>query len=539
MTVAQRPPVHGGHGACAFLARARLSLSGNLFDAFLALAAVVLFLLLKDIPLGHDQSWYLISVQKILAGARPYIDVIELNPPLNFYLVMPAIYLADLLGVRSDPVFIGYVILLSFVSTVWARRVLLKIPSIPPAHANIAAGVALLSTTALVVFDFGQRDVMMVVFTLPYLALAMRRIEGDAVPPLGAAAVGLWAALGICLKHYFLVFPIATEIALYLKRRRVLGLFRPEVITVGVACVAYALAVVVLFPAYLETIVPLAQLTYFAYGIHFPLTLLCAETVAFPLVFGGYLVMRRHDGVGPWLDMLGAWTVAAFISYAIQNRGFTYHADPLRIMLVFMAVSLVARKFEVPFRLSRICMVAALALVAFRVAVLGFYEDQWASVTAKKLERYDVRGGLYTFTAHVFIGFPLANRIDGPWDSRFPCLWPVPGVQRILAAPQNFTAEQVAAAEKADRYMTDAVIEDFERRRPSIVIVDARKDKSYFDGVAFDYVAHFKRDPRFARLWSEYRLVENYRGFEIWRRGAGGGAAAAPVGDDPQRSSRD
>jgi hypothetical protein len=40
-------------------------------------------------------------------------------------------------------------------------------------------------------------------------------------------------------------------------------------------------------------------------------------------------------------------------------------------------------------------------------------------------------------------------------------------------------------------------------------------------------------------LWSEYRLVENYRGFEIWRREPGGGAATAPVGDDPQRSSRD
>jgi hypothetical protein len=499
-------------------------LSGDRFDIVLAILAVALFPLLMDIPLGHDQSWYLISVQKILAGARPYVDVIELNPPLNFYLVMPAVYLADLLGMRSDPVFIAYVILLAFVSTVWARRLLLGMSGIPAAHANIAAVVALLSTTALVVFDFGQRDVMMVIFTLPYLALAMRRIEGEATRPLGAVAVGLWAALGICLKHYFLIFPLATEIALYVKRRRLAGAIRPEVVAVGIACVGYALAVVTLFPAYLETIVPLARLTYFAYGVHFPLTLLCAETLTFPLVFGAYLAMRRQGSVGPWLDMLGAWTVAAFVSYAVQNRGFSYHADPLRIMLVFMAVSLVARKFDVPLRLSRICLVAALALIAVRVAVLGFYEDQWASAVAKKLERYDVRDGLYTFTAHVFIGFPLANRIDGPWDSRFPCLWPVPGVQRILAAPQDFTAEQVAAAQKADRYVTDAVIEDFERRRPSIVIVDARKNKSYFAGVAFDYVAHFKRDPRFARLWSEYRLVENHRGFEIWRREPGSGA---------------
>jgi hypothetical protein len=498
--------------------RALATFVASRFDVVLAAMAVVLVVVLKDIPLGHDQSWYLISVQKILAGARPYVDVIELNPPLNFYLVMPAVYAAELLGVRSDPVFIAYVVLLALVSTVWARRILLRIPAIPAAHANIAAVVALLSTTALVVFDFGQRDVLMVVFALPYLALAMRRIEGETAPPLGAVAVGLWAALGICLKHYFLVFPLATEIALYLRHRRLLGAVRPEVMAMGLACVGYAVAVVALFPDYLGTIVPLARLTYFAYGVHFPLTLLCAETLTFPLVFGAYLAMRRHARLGPWLDMLGAWTVAAFISYAIQNRGFSYHAAPLRIMLLFLTIGLVARKTELPLRLPRLCLVAALALVAVRVAVLGLYEDQWASAVAKKLERYDVRDGLYTFTAHVFIGFPLANRIDGPWDSRFPCLWPVPGVQRILAAPEDFTPEQVAAARQADRYVTEAVIEDFERRRPSVVIVDARKNKSYFDGVAFDYVAHFKRDPRFARLWSDYRLVENHRGFEIWRR---------------------
>ena len=526
-------------GLPATRSRTLASLWTDRFDAVLVVMAVVLYALLKDIPLGHDQSWYLISVGKILAGARPYVDVIELNPPLNFYLVMPAVYFAELLGTRSDHVFIAYVILLACVSTVWARHLLLKLPAIPAAHANVAAIAALLSTTALVVFDFGQRDVLMVVFTLPYLALSMRRMEGDAVRPLGALSVGLWAALGICLKHYFLVFPLATEIALYLRRRTLSGIFRPEVVAVGVACVAYAVTVVTLFPEYLETIVPLARLTYFAYGVHFPLSLLCAEMLTFPLVFGAYLVVRRRGAVGPWLDMLGAWTIAALVSYVIQNRGFTYHVDPLRILMVFMAIGLVARKFDAPVRLARFCLIAALALIAVRVEVLGFYEDQWASEAKQKLERYGVRDGLYTFTAHVFIGFPLANRIDGPWDSRFPCLWPVPGVQRILAAPQDFTAAQRAAAEKADRYVTDAVIEDFERQRPSIVIVDARKNKSYFAGISFDYIAHFTRDPRFARLWSDYRLAENFMGFEIWRRDSAAGAAAAPAKDDHPETSLD
>jgi hypothetical protein len=127
----------------------------------------------------------------------------------------------------------------------------------------------------------------------------------------------------------------------------------------------------------------------------------------------------------------------------------------------------------------------------------------------------------------VFIGFPLANRVDGPWVSRFNGLWPVPGAERILAAPERFSPEQVAAAKKADRYVRDAVIEDFERKMPSIVIVDARENKSYFDGLKFDYVASFSRDPRFARMWRNYTLVDRLSGFEIWRKAPADPAVSA------------
>jgi putative flippase GtrA len=512
------------------LRRKIASLPANHGGLLLIAIAVALYVLLKDIPLGHDQSWYLISVQKILAGARPYVDLVELNPPLAFYLVMPPVYLAERFGSPPDHVFIAYVICLACTSTIWARYLLLKIPTIDIGQANIAAVVALLSTTALAVFDFGQRDVLLTIFTLPYLALSACRIEGVRVSRHAAVAVGLWAALGICLKHYFLVFPVVTEAVLYLNRRKTPDRLRPEIFAIGATCVAYAIVVVTLFPAYLETIVPMASVTYFAYGNHFPYSLMCTEILTLPLVFGAYLVMRQRGNLGARIDMLAAWTIAAFISYVIQNRGFTYHAEPLRIMLVLLTASLVVRKFDAPrsVLLPRIVLVIGLVLIAIRVSVLGLYDDQWATDVRERLNRYGTRDGIYTFTAHVFIGFPLANRIDGPWVSRFPCLWPIPGAQRILAAPENFTPAQVAAAERANRYVIDAVVEDFQRHLPSIVIVDTRVNKSYFDGVKFDYVANFQRDPRFARIWLNYKFAESVSGFEIWRKDPTGRAVAAP-----------
>lgn len=508
-------------------ARALAAPIADHFALLLVLLAVATFLALKDIPLGHDQSWYLISVHKMLAGARPYVDLIELNPPLNFYLVMPAVFMAERLGVPPEHAFVAYVIALACGSTLWARHLLRNARSLSRGQVDGAAILGFLSATALAVFDFGQRDILLVIFTFPYLALSLSRIESAPVGRGHAVAVGLWAALGICLKHFFLVFLLATEIALYLRRRKISGVLRPEVIAVGAAGILYAVAVVALFPVYLETIVPMARATYFAYGIHFPMSLFCVEVLIFPLVFGSYWFLRRHNALGAWLDMLAAWAAAAFVSYVIQNRGFTYHAEPLRIYLVLLALSLIGRKFHARVPLARFCLLAGLGLVAVRVEVLGLYDDDWANRARQVIARYGAPDGLYTFTAHVFIGFPLANRVYGPWVSRFNGLWPVPGAERILAAPERFSPEQVAAAKKADRYVRDAVIEDFERKMPSIVIVDARENKSYFDGLKFDYVASFSRDPRFARMWRNYTLVDRLSGFEIWRKAPADPAVSA------------
>ena len=488
------------------------------FDVVLVAVAVGLYVLMKDVPIGHDQSWYLISAHKILAGARPYVDLIELNPPLNFYLMTPPVFFAERFGVQPEHAFVAYVIALACVSTLWARRLLMRLPAFTIVYANIAALIALLSTTALVVYDFGQRDVLMVIFTLPYLVLAMCRIEDVKVSRASAIAIGLWAALGICLKHYFLVFVLATELGLYFRRRRVSALLRPEPLTVGIAGAAYLVVVVMLFPEYLGTIVPMARATYFAYGIHFPLTVMCAEPLTLPLVLGAYIVLRRQRFMGAWLDMLAAWSVAAFVSYFIQDRGFTYHAEPLRIYMVFLAASVVLRRFDVPVHLPRFCLLAGLVLVGIRVEVLGFYDNIWPVKAKEIVERYGAKDGIYTFTAHMFIGFPLTNYVGSPWASRFNCLWPVPGAARILAAPENFTPAQRAEAVKADRYVTEAVVEDFEQKAPSLVIVDARKKKSYFADVKFDYVAHFMRDPRFAHIWQDYRRVAKLAGFEFWQK---------------------
>ncbi len=500
---------------------AAASLKIDAFALVLIALSCLLFWLLRDIPIGHDQSWYLVSAHKILEGAKPYRDLVEINPPLAFYLAVPPVYVAEHLGLSPHDTYIAYILLLAVVSVILARAELLKTNGISRTYANFAAALALVMVSAFPTFDYGQRDVLLIIFTLPYLALAARRLEGGDIHGIEAVLVGCWAAVGICLKPYFLLFPAATEAVLFLHRRNVLGRARPELLAILACGVVYAASIPLLFPAYLKTVVPLGRLTYFAYGVQFPDSLYRAEIVFIAIVLAAYPFLRRRSGHHRRLDLLVAWLIAGMLSYAIQNKGFSYHTVPMRIMLVFVIVDLFWADLKVHLALrvaSKFVLGILLIMLSAQAYAKGVYHNGFAGELRKRVAHYGAPDGIYTFTAHLFIGFPLANDLNVSWDSRFPALWPIPGAVRILADPGRFSPEAVAAARDADRYVTRAVVEDFERRMPSIVIVDAREDKAYFGGVKFDYIANFERDPAFARLWKNYTLVDSYRDFQIWRK---------------------
>ena len=55
--------------------------------------------------LGHhnaDNSWLISVAEQWLGGAKPYVDVLETNPPGAFLIYAPAAALAGLLGLRSE-----------------------------------------------------------------------------------------------------------------------------------------------------------------------------------------------------------------------------------------------------------------------------------------------------------------------------------------------------------------------------------------------------------------------------------------------------
>ena len=77
-------------------------------------------------------------------------------------------------------------------------------------------------------------------------------------------------------------------------------------------------------------------------------------------------------------------------------------------------------------------------------------------------------------------------------------------------APSGLTSER---AREIETFLRDAVIEDFTRRPPDLVLIDQVKHRRVFRGKPFDFLAFLLEDPRFERIWSGYRDVEGVERF--------------------------
>lgn len=75
-------------------------------------AALCLYLLL--IPMNHDVAWYLHGAKKMVNGFVLYKDIVDVNPPLIFFVNLPPAWLAELLGVFEVSLLYIYFLLLFF-----------------------------------------------------------------------------------------------------------------------------------------------------------------------------------------------------------------------------------------------------------------------------------------------------------------------------------------------------------------------------------------------------------------------------------------
>jgi putative flippase GtrA len=477
--------------------------------AALAVAAV----LYPHHPLNHDTSWYLVATGKWLDGAALYRDIMEINPPLAFYLTAPPVLLSRYLEVDSTSTFSWMLLGCIAGSLLWIRSMLVRQRLLSETERLILLSGFAAMMLLVPMACFGQREHLMLVFSGPYFCFGLAYSGNKRYSTLEQVGIGALAFLGLGLKPYFLVAPALLIAVTAWQQKSYRPIMTTPNLVIGVACVSYVLAVWTAYPDYFHTIVPLARMTYGAYG-HAPFLVLAKPTiVAFAVAMAIWGTLSR-DHIGCKLAAISSGFLAC---YFIQFKGFNYQLAPAGAYLLFFCLwsaLLASKSSERPLQFTGFLVV--ISLLCAHIGLLGFYRNPFPTKFADYVDGLRAPRVLVLST-NVFSAFPFVNQIHGEWTSRYPAQWIVPAAVHVLE--QSSCQRDHEACDdyrKALDFARRTTAEDFLKGAPERVFIDVRNHKSYFWGAPFDYLAWLETDPGFAERWKDYTKVGKTSGYEIW-----------------------
>jgi hypothetical protein len=519
--------------------------ASRLWD-WLSLATCVLMIaagaaLQSHVHLNHDVAWIMHGARWMLDGAQFGRDIIDVNPPLIWFVSLPAAWTVNAGLFTEAEALRGYVWLLCGASLLLCRHVLRPMRARGEAAESacllVGAAFAMAMLPAAV---FGQREHFAFVLGIPYCLLIAARLRADEAPTRAVAiACGVMGGIAFGFKPWFLAVPLLLELVHLASTRALRSVWRAETVALAATLFAYLLALLAFAPEYPRVVVPMAVDTYWAYDGSLPAwihwrTPAIAACVA--LAFLG--IARRFPA--PAMALFAAFAGFSFSHWA-QRKGFAYHAYPAMacaVTLLAFATLQAARALScVRWPIGgwlKVAMAACAVIVGLNLGRLWYRPvSDWARV-------YDMDGELvggyrsrliarinatvprdervYAFSTHPFPAFPTMSYTAAEWGSPMAAQFAIPA---LLMLDQVKDPEARAAVERAVQAQRDQVVQDFERHPPTMVLVTTGPGRLGMHDRDFDDLAFYTAETRFAAIWRQYSEAEPFGSMRVFlRRGS-------------------
>lgn len=484
-------------------------------------------------PLNHDAAALLHFSQRWLGGERLYVDLIDVNPPLVFVLNLVPAIIARLTPIGAPTALMLCVLAWITFGFLLSWRLLRSAPgAVSAIHRYIFPPLFLFLMIAYPGPEFGQREHLMVVASLPYLLLAQARLEQRELARGLAVATALFAAIAFALKPHFLLIPLLVEAMVIgtLGLRRGLRDGVPQ--TLGLVFAVYGAFVLLLTPAYFDVVVPLAMDKYLTLGGMGPWRVLVESqlsapaAILFPLALASLLVRR------PLARLIAVAALACVVIAVVQGKGWPYHVLPAESFVLLLGAVLLCEFLDarVPAvhqrrSISLTVFLVTFMLASYYVCVLTrpTFSRQAAfsrSQAGQLLQRFGGLAGegpMLVLSPGIYPHFPVVNYAGTKMAMRFMSLWPIQGsYEKCL--PDGRMFRDPADMSRAEAFAYRAIAEDFNRYRPKLVIVDKQPGIPMCGGKDFDYLAYFRRNPLFEASWHRYRLLAEFDRYWIYVR---------------------
>lgn len=476
-----------------------------------------------------DMALHFDFARRMVEGAVPYVDFIDMNFPLIWLLYAPGAWLS-LQGLLQPDVALAlsHFVLscLFFCAYYLLARSFLRDKTLESPWLWLLIVFALFFP----LYQMHQRDHLGLIFILPYALL--RANQG----PMSKPAVGSWsfafiaavAALGFNIKPHFLALWLTLELAVWIRQRRVT--IDAGHLLIGGFSAAYLLLVLLVWPHITDAV----RLAASCYSRNIPLLKFVTGPAAL-LVYGlsalTALLSRRstlHTMIVPLIAL--AW-VALGIAW-IQRVGTSYHYI---CALGFAAAACLVQFGNVAAEAGesrgRLLTAVALGVCLFGISALGMINAfdlfSWKfnprpAITlfraiSSRLNKPELT--IDNLSASVFPQSPAFLSVGGRPQSPFSCLWFLGNMYpEVPADADPFPYHSPQNMDRQEREMFDLVVKNAVAHPPDIFLVSVSTFKEYMRNGRFDFLQYYGQDPSFSRLLSNYRLQDGLRGVQVLTR---------------------
>ncbi|RDI46497.1 hypothetical protein [Aquicella lusitana] len=306
------------------------------------------WLIQRELIFNYDVSWLLEASKRLSAGGTYAHDFFENNPPLILYLYMPPLALSHLFSLNLILSMQIYICLLSLLSlylcSFFTRKIFLEKPALNFLFLITLAFIYLV----LPLFDFAQREHLLILFCMPYLLMITYRLEGNSMQRYHAAAIGLLGGIGFAIKPYFLTVFFLLELYYVLYQKNSLAWIRVETGVITALLMCY-LAVIFFFHSdYLFIVMPFSlRWCYLGVSLPWPIVLFHPPVLFCLCVILFYAAQPRPHPYPLLCSALVIAIIGFLFSYAVQRTIFSYHLFPayaLAFLLLAMSFGLQARQ---------------------------------------------------------------------------------------------------------------------------------------------------------------------------------------------------
>jgi hypothetical protein len=462
--------------------------------------------------INHDVAWYLHVVERWLAGAVLYRDVIDTNPPLITWLTAPAVAIAQAAGWPPTAVFKVGIFALGAAAIVVTRRLLAAQPA-----GRRFVGVAVVAFLCLpfVKEDFGQREHIAVLLTLPYvLAVATPGTRWRGLRIL----IGVAAGIGFSIKPHFAL----AWIAVTLQTAAVKGvrdLWRAEVLAVPIVMGLYGAAVLALTPEYLP-IVDRVRQVYGGLDAGAAALIRIREVQLWLLVLAVMAAIRW-----PRDERLPVALFAAASGYLLgallQEKGWSYHLYPARVFTLLSAAAAATVVLDLVPGLGAVLRGGrrGLAVVLASVLIVGSLRyvaearrparPDLVTPLVAAIHQYAPDGPVLVLGMRTIFypGFPAVNYAGARWSSRHSALWFLPAfyAEQAALAGGPLVARRPAEMSALEATFFAEIIEDLCADPPRLLLVENPLPAAPAGRRALDLLAYYRQDERVMGLLNDYR----------------------------------